>query len=316
MTELVSVVIPCYNAEEAVGEAIASALAQTHPALEVIVVDDGSRDGSAAAASRVADARVRLVRQSNQGAAAARNAGVALAQGAFVQFLDADDVLAPEKVAIQVDRLRTAPECVASGEWARFSGTVQAAQFQPEPVWRDAEPAEWLALSWSGGGMMHPAAWLTPRAVLERAGMWNQALSLNDDGEFFARVVLASDGVRFCPGAQSYYRSVAGSLSASTSAQAWDSGWRSWQLSTAALLAKDPSPRARRACADALQRFAFDVYPYRPALADQAEAEVASLGGSGLEAPGGRWFQWVAAIAGWRAAHRMRAWRRGAAEVA
>jgi glycosyltransferase involved in cell wall biosynthesis len=101
----VSVVIPAFNAERTLLDAIESALAQTHEHLEVIVVDDGSRDRTAAIASSAAarDARVRLVRQPNRGVAAARNAGLELARGDFVAPLDADDRWHPEKLALQLD---------------------------------------------------------------------------------------------------------------------------------------------------------------------------------------------------------------------
>src|SRR3954469_10276808 len=97
----VSVVIPAYNAAQTVGTAVDSVLAQTFADLELIVVDDGSRDDTAAVV-RARDApRGKLVRSSNQGVAAARNRGLALASGAFVAFLDADDAWQPTKLERQ-----------------------------------------------------------------------------------------------------------------------------------------------------------------------------------------------------------------------
>lgn len=98
-----SVIIPCYNTATFVGAAIRSCLAQTVHDLEVIVVDDGSTDDSATVIQDVAaeDSRVRVIRQANRGLGAARNAGLAVARGAFVNFLDADDLFDPEKLAVQ-----------------------------------------------------------------------------------------------------------------------------------------------------------------------------------------------------------------------
>jgi glycosyltransferase involved in cell wall biosynthesis len=96
----VSVVIPSYNSARFVREAVESALAQTLPPVEVIVVDDGSSDDTAAALEPLSD-RIRLIRQDNAGVAAARNTGIRSAHGALIAFLDADDVWIPERLARQ-----------------------------------------------------------------------------------------------------------------------------------------------------------------------------------------------------------------------
>ena len=101
MPPIVSIIIPCFNAEKDIKTAIESALAQTYPQCEVIVVDDGSTDDSVAII-RSFGARVRLEIQSHQGASAARNRGLALSSGEHIQFLDADDVLHTEKVSRQM----------------------------------------------------------------------------------------------------------------------------------------------------------------------------------------------------------------------
>jgi glycosyltransferase involved in cell wall biosynthesis len=103
---LVSVIIPCYNAERYVSEAIASALDQTYPQVEVIVVDDGSTDRSIEMIQSFGD-RVQLAIGNHQGACAARNRGLQMSKGAFIQFLDADDVLLPNKLEIQVPVLQS-----------------------------------------------------------------------------------------------------------------------------------------------------------------------------------------------------------------
>jgi glycosyltransferase involved in cell wall biosynthesis len=119
---LVSTIIPCYNAERWLAAAIDSALAQTHSRQEIIVVDDGSSDHSLAIAKPYARRGVQICVQSNRGAACARNHGLAVARGEYVQFLDADDLLAPDKIALQLARLAMAPAgSIASSEWARFT---------------------------------------------------------------------------------------------------------------------------------------------------------------------------------------------------
>jgi glycosyltransferase involved in cell wall biosynthesis len=107
------VVIPCYNQARFLGEAIQSVLCQGYPDLEIIVVDDGSNDGTEEVASRFAkeDPRVRLIRQGNRGLAAARNRGLAEAGGEYVVFLDSDDRLVGETLEVGVRELVAHPGC-------------------------------------------------------------------------------------------------------------------------------------------------------------------------------------------------------------
>jgi len=133
--ELVSVVIPCYQQAQYLGEAIESVLAQTYPHLEVVVVDDGSNDNVGAIASRYPG--VRCIREPNSGAAAARNAGIRNSNGDFLVFLDADDRLLPDGVGAGLRALETRPECAAA------IGTFRRATFDNRPlVTHDQPPVE------------------------------------------------------------------------------------------------------------------------------------------------------------------------------
>jgi Glycosyltransferases involved in cell wall biogenesis len=108
---LVSVVVPTYNRAQLLPRALQSALSQTHATLEIIVVDDGSTDSTREVVGRIADAdsRVRYVHQANQGLAGARNTGIATAQGDYVTFLDSDDELCPDHVALRAEYLDENP---------------------------------------------------------------------------------------------------------------------------------------------------------------------------------------------------------------
>ncbi len=305
---LVSVLMPARNAERWIGEALASATVQEGIRVEVVVVDDGSSDGTAAAAERFASRGVRVLRQESRGQCAALNRALAEARGDYVQYLDADDVLGPGKIAIQVRRLRDRPGCVASGEWARFHGRPGEARFAPEPVWRDLAAVDWLAEAFSGGlPMMQAGIWLLPRAVAERAGPWDEGLTLVNDFDYFTRVLLASEGVLFCPGARLFYRSgVEGSLSSRRTPAAWESALRSLLLGTGALLAREDSPRTRSASADVLQVLAHSSYPDHPGVAEEAERRARELGGSRVRLDGGLLLRAAALTFGWRAALRIR----------
>jgi len=109
MSNDISVVIPAYNSARYVGEAIQSALGQSHPPVEVIVIDDGSTDGTAEVVRRFSD-RVRYCYQENGGIGAARNKGVQLARGTFLSFIDADDCWTQNKLSLQLQQFVLDPE--------------------------------------------------------------------------------------------------------------------------------------------------------------------------------------------------------------
>ncbi len=308
MTALVSIVIPCHNAAAWLAETLESALAQTWPEKEVILIDDGSADGSLEIARSFESRGVRVLTQANRGASAARNAGLREARGDFIQFLDADDLLAPDKVERQID---AAANMVAaslfSARWGRFQSDPAEAVFVPERNWRSMPSIDWLSLSFAGEGMMVPAAWLVPRVLIEAAGPWEESLTLNDDGEYFCRVALAANAIVFCPEAVCFYRSGnANSLSHRHTAAAWESAWRSQLLCQRHLLGREDSPRTRKACAHLFQRLAYAAYADAPMVACEAEKAAAALGGSSLRPGGGTAFRLLVRLAGWKAAVRLK----------
>ncbi len=309
---LVSIIIPSYNAGPWIKATIESALAQTWPTKEIIVVDDGSKDNSLTVASEFRSAGVQVVAQANAGASAARNHGLRLARGEYIQFLDADDLMAPDKIARQMEIFARTPRAIVAAAWGRFENDPSIARFVPEENWRDSEPIEWLTLNYAGRGMMQPAAWLTPRALIDAAGPWDERLSLNDDGEYFTRVILRAETLRFCSEARVFYRSnLSGSLSRQRSARAWRSALLSQELCISHLLAVEDSARTRRASADLMQRLAFGAWPDAPDVVARAEELVKLHGGSAERPGGGRVFQLLCAAFGWKFARRIQARRQG-----
>ena len=304
---LVSVLIPCYNSAPWLAETLESALSQTHSNIELIIIDDGSTDDSLAIAQEYECSNVKVISQKNQGQCAAENRALRVSQGDFIQYLDADDLLAPHKIERQLAMLSVSePDCVASGEWARFYRTPQEAIFKPQLLWRDLSPVDWLVCAWENHLMMHGAAWLIPREVAVRAGSWDERLSLINDFDYFSRILLASRGVRFCKGAKTYYRSGnTSSLSASTSAQARQSQFLSLNLGVNTLLNAEESHRTRRTCATVFQRFIYETYPQVPELRAKATDRVNQLGGSTLQPSGGPAFQFVSKVLGWQQTKRI-----------
>ncbi len=190
---LVSVVIPAFNRERYVGQAVCSALDQTHRNVEVIVIDDGSTDGTIAAIEAIRDERLRLIRQpGNRGVSAARNAGIAAAGGEFIAFLDSDDAMYPERIERQVGAFREDPALTICG-----TGTVVIDEEGREvrvpwvPIMGDYE------LKWHGlwGPSTHmPTVMVRRGAIMERGVLFDEALDLGEDFDFTSRVLYAGRG--------------------------------------------------------------------------------------------------------------------------
>jgi len=305
---LVSVLIPCFNAERYIGETIDSVLGQTWPEIEIVIVNDGSTDRSSHEIGRfAARPNLMVLDRPNKGAAASRNEALRHSRGEFIQYLDADDLLSPEKIELQVRRIENQRYSIASAEWGRFYTMPDEAEFQAEEVWRDLAPLDWLALSRRDGlGMMFPALWLVPRSVVVAAGPWAEDLSLTDDMEFFTRVLLSSERVLFSAGARCYYRSgVRGSLSGRKTPAAWDSQFRAIDLCERSVLAREDSDRMRRGFALSWQHLAHACHPYHRELAKNALMRARALHAVHVDPGGGPAFRCVARLFGWRLARRL-----------
>ncbi len=304
---LVSILIPAFNAEESIAETLRSAIAQTWPHTEVIVVDDGSSDRTVAIATQFESETVRVVKQQNRGAAAARNTAYSMCRGQYIQWLDADDMLAPDKIASQmkiVDPERSRE--LISSAWGRFMYRADRAEFMPTALWCDLSPAEWLVRKMRDNLYMQTATWLVSRQLAEAAGPWDVRLLGDDDGEYFCRVLLASDGVRFVPQAKAYYRGPGLAFKSLSyigqSSRKLEALWLSMQLHIKYLLSVEPSERARAACLAYLQTCLIYFYPDRPEIVDQAKQLAAELGGE-LGDPRLSWkYTWLIGMFGWPAA--------------
>ncbi len=308
---LVSILIPTYNSASYINATLESALGQSWRNIEVIVVDDGSTDDSVDHIRRFEQRGVRLIQQRNSGAAAARNRAFSASSGEFVQFLDADDLLSPQKIEQQLERLSAQPSCVASCAWGRFTRDGSDYNPNPEPVWRDLPALDWLALSRADGlGMMFPAIWLIPRDLIIAAGPWNEDLSLNDDTEYFTRLLTRVERVLFTPNATAFYRSgVPGSLSGRKADEHWRSAFKVHELCEAHLIRRENTERMRRAASLSWQQFAFSCYPYQAKLAEEALRRAEKLSAAKIRMPDAGVFGIVAALVGWKWARRLQGWR-------
>jgi glycosyltransferase involved in cell wall biosynthesis len=302
---LVSVIIPCYNSERWIAETVQSCLDQTYRSIEIIVVDDGSTDESLKVLSGFGD-KIILEGGSNRGGNHARNRGIALSNGDYIQFLDADDLLASDKIERQMELLAGRDDCVVTAKWGRFYESIDEITISPEPIYVDLPSLDWAVSVLSGKGMMVSHGWLVPRRIVAQAGPWNEKVIINQDGEYFFRIVLQSQKVLFCPDALCYYRSgLPGSVSRTKSEKSWASAFHVVELSTQALLEVEDSPRTRRACANAFQEFVYNTYPQVPSLVAKAEQHVKELDGADVELKGPPLYKCLAKVLPWKLAKQV-----------
>jgi glycosyltransferase involved in cell wall biosynthesis len=200
---VVSVVIPCYNAEPWIAEALESCQRQTYPCVEIIVVDDGSTDGSLALIESYGN-EIQSETGPNLGGNHARNRGFQRSVGDYIQFLDADDYLLPEKIERQVAFLEETGADVVYGDWRhRFhepDGSSHLGEVHISGKQKDV--LESLLAGW----WVAPAALLWRRKTVAHCGGWDEKLAAAQDRDFFTAAALRGADVRYQPGCFSVYR--------------------------------------------------------------------------------------------------------------
>jgi GT2 family glycosyltransferase len=306
MKPLVSILIPAYNAEKWIAESLQSAIAQTWPRKEIIVVDDGSTDRTAEVAQRFASKEVKVVSTANRGLSAAVNRAFSLCQGNYIQELDSDDLLSPDKIERQLAALgpEDSKRILLSSPWAHFHYRPHRARFIRNSLWQDLTPVEWLFRKLNENLHMQNATWLVSREVAEAAGPWDENLHYDQDGEYYCRVLMASEKTRFVPEGRIFYR-ISNSNRVSyigVSHKKKASLLRSLKLHVQYLRSMEESERVRKACLNYLGIWSDQFYPDEPDMFVELQALAEDLQGH-LEIPSlRRKYAWMKAVFGGKAA--------------
>jgi glycosyltransferase involved in cell wall biosynthesis len=243
-----------------------------------------------------------VITQENQGASTARNKAFSLCQGDYIQWLDADDLLSRDKIAMQ---MQAAEECqgkrtLFSSGWGYFMYRPAKARFIPTPLWCDLSPVEWLLRKWEHNAHMQTATWLVSRELTEAAGPFDTRLLVDDDGEYFFRVIRASTDIRFVPEARVFYRITPSSRLShiGSSDKKIEAQFFGMKLQIGYLLALTNDERVRAACLNYLKTWLPAFYPDRPDIVKEAQALSATLGGH-LEIPRIGWkYAWIEKLFG------------------
>jgi len=191
----ISVVIPCYNAEKYISAAINSVLVQNWPGVDIIVVDDGSKDDSAQVVRETFPA-VKLVCQANQGVAVARNTGISQADGEWIAFLDADDIWLPGKLSHQWTQLEANPgvrmnytawQVWASSDPAPTASFIEQLQSQTNDIRTWSGASGWVYLNLLIDCVVWTSTVLAHRSVFEEVGSFDATLRIGEDYDLWLR---------------------------------------------------------------------------------------------------------------------------------
>jgi glycosyltransferase involved in cell wall biosynthesis len=284
---LVSILIPVYNTQRYVAEAIESALNQSYKNIEIIIVDDGSTDNS----WKIIESYklkysniIKTFKQGNKGACSARNKAFELSSGKYIQYLDADDLLSPEKINASIKLLKQEgnEECVVLCKWLRFYYSITDVKKNSLPIFRSYDnPTSLLLEMLKGGGFITPNAWLAPRKIIDLADSWDEDLDINQDGEFFSRVIMNSSRIIYSENGIAYYRSGnKNSLSnANSGLRSKAEGYlKSYMKYERNLLEKIDTEISRNALAYCYSAFISNNILKFPDLASEAENRLKGLG--------------------------------------
>ncbi len=248
----VSILIPLYNSEKYISQTLECALNQSWQDKEIIVVDDGSIDSSLSIARSYECDTLRVFSQKNKGASAARNYAFSKSTGEYIQYLDADDLMEDNKIEKQINYIKQSSKknILVYSAIEIFENKITNI-ITPNTTFRNKSysyPFDLLNEMFLLNKAILLHSYLVHKNLVEKSGGWNEALSTNDDGEFFARIISLSSCVKFVPDTFVYYRNTPASLSKLRKDKNAKSDLLSLKLVSDLMIQKNPSEKTRMAC--------------------------------------------------------------------
>lgn len=309
----VSVIIPIYNGIKFIEETLEAVFGQTHQNIEIIIVDDGSTDGSFEYIKSLDNKKIVLKTSNGNGACAARNLGLRSATGEFIQFLDADDLLSPNKLELQIAALENKPEAIAVCSTMHFYDSINQGVITDRDFLYSTSDTEAFLLNLYGASgshnMVQTSAWLTPKTLLDKVEPWDETLSKDQDGEYFCRVVTQADRVIYVPEAINYYRKhIKGSnIANQKEIKHLESQLRALNSKREQFINLKGTKAYKNAMALQYKIIAIDAYPEYKAIYKTAINSMEHFGGSSYEPVlGGTIIEIIKSVFGWRAAKTFR----------
>ena len=286
---LVSIIIPLHNAERYIAGTIQSTIDQTWPKKEIIIINDGSTDNSLIIAKRHECDFIKVYTQQNKGASATRNLGLQYAKGEYIQFLDADDLLSSNKIEVQIKALQGSHNKLAVCSTAHFKDgenylLANPTAYEDTFLFNSANPVEFLINLWggnrNGASMIQTNAWLVPRTLINKNEPWEEFYSPDDDGEYFSRLILASNGIIYCSESINYYRKLFNgeNLSNRKHLKGLTGCYQSLMLKKNHLFSKTTDERAKFAIASLMMGLLVDAYPEHLSLSKKLMTDIEEVG--------------------------------------
>ncbi|WP_373058661.1 glycosyltransferase family 2 protein [Zunongwangia sp. H14] len=235
----ISVIIPTYNRAHTLPETLQSVLDQSFVNWECLIVDDGSSDDTRSAISSflLKDKRFVFIERpadKEKGAAACRNIGLEAAKGKYIQFLDSDDLIAANKLQSQLEALKKiSAQSIATCKWGRMKPRWNVPQiYKSLPSYNSTARPEKLLTTFGKRFTYFPLhVYLIPLNLIRKAGVWNETLSVNDDGEFICRIILNASEITFVQNTYVIYKQGAGNrLNGALTTEGIKSYIEAWQL--------------------------------------------------------------------------------------
>ncbi len=297
-------------------ETIESVVNQSYPNVEIIIIDDGSTDGSLEYLKLLNLSNLIIKSNKGKGACAARNYGFELSTGAYIQFLDADDLLSTNKLEKQVKDLEELPKRVSMCSTVHFYNDPSNGKIVDRPfLYSTEQPHQFLLHLYGGNGkdhnMLQTSAWLIPRAIIEKAGPWDETLAKDQDGEFFCRVVVNSEGLIYQPEVLNYYRKHIGGQNIANQKQE-----NHIESQLEALFSKskqfkglEETPAYKKAMALQYKLIAINAFPEFKKLSNKAMKLSTEFGDSDfLPVLGGKIIEFIKHEFGWKVAKSLSYW--------
>lgn len=309
----VSVLIPAYNAAEFISDTIQSCLLQGQEYVkEIIIIDDHSNDETPKIIQQIINdnaTKIPIIYRLNnkKGACSARNNALEISSGDYIQWLDADDILGPRKIATQYESIKRKQDTLAVCEWQRFS-SIDGELHEREKFWisphQTSTPLSWI----QNNPMTIPACWLGSKTIFQNAGGWDETLQINQDGEYFTRVVSTVHELIVSNSVRVLYRSGLNNSVSRMSPTKIPSLFKTVESYENVILKMSNSRESEIAIANMYQSYIYRSYPHHPELLSKANQKLETLPPSNIEpdmliSP---FSKWLASLVGWRIVVRMR----------